>query len=146
MHSGGRGFEPLHVHQKFHWEVAQWQSIRLLTGRLQVRVLPSQPVWSNMPRGLNRTDLNTTGVTYKDGTPVTVPKNFGTPIDTTTHNFGNPVTLPKDFGNPVTWAPNSNHFGNIIGGNPAATSGFLLEDSSGVILLEDGSILLLEVQ
>ncbi len=71
-----------------------------------------------MPRGLNRTDLNSTGTSYKDGTPVTLPKTFGTPIDLTTHNFGNPVTHgddPTQFGNDVTWpTPDPAHFGNDL--------------------------------
>lgn len=100
-----------------------------------------------MPLGLNRTDLNTTGITYKDGFPVTEPLEFGTPI-TEPHEFGSPVTTPIDVGNPVTWpTPDPAHFGNIFNGVvPPIVSGFELEDGSGVILLEDGSILLLEVQ
>jgi hypothetical protein len=97
-----------------------------------------------MPLGLNRTDLNSSGTSYKNGTPVTTP-----------HNFGNPVTEPVDFGNDipsdgkeqnkVTWVPSPAHFGNIIGGSGGA-SGFELESGAGVILLENGSILLLEIQ
>lgn len=67
-----------------------------------------------MPRGLVRTDLNTTGVSYKDGSPVTLPKSFGNPI-TLPKNFGNPVVLPKNFGNVVNWpTPDPAHFGNEI--------------------------------
>ncbi len=96
-----------------------------------------------MPLGLNQTDLNASGTSYKDGTPITTPHEFGNAI-TTPHNFGNPIPTSGTEQNLVTWAPSPSHFGNIIGGN--STSGFLLEDASGVILLEDGSILLLEVQ
>jgi len=99
-----------------------------------------------MPLGLNRTDLNTTGTSYRNGSPVTLPKSFGNPV-TLPKNFGNPVELPKDFGNPVNWAtPDPTHFGNLIGGGGAGSSGFELEDISGLILLEDGNILLLENQ
>jgi len=67
-----------------------------------------------MPRGLNRTDLNTTDVDYLHGNPVVLPVTFGTPI-TLPHNFGNQP--PFDPGNPVTWVPNPAHFGNIFGAN-----------------------------
>jgi len=67
-----------------------------------------------MPRGLNRTDLNTTDTNYLHGNPVVEPVNFGQPV-TLPKNFGNSVTLPKNFGNPVTWVPSPAHFGNIIG-------------------------------
>ena len=96
-----------------------------------------------MPKGVVRTDLNTTGTSYKDGTPVTLPHTFGTPV-TLPHTFGNvePVadqTLAK---NAVTWQPTPTHFGNIF--NPIATNAlelengnlFELEDGSGLILLE----------
>jgi hypothetical protein len=63
-----------------------------------------------MPRGLNRTG------DYRNGTPITLPHEFGTPMDLTTHNFGNPVTLPKNFGNPITLP---HEFGNVI--TPAVT-------------------------
>lgn len=61
-------------------------------------------------RGLNRTDLNTSHVNYRLGDPVTLPKSFGTAVNTATKNFGNPVTLPLA-GNAVT-LPKS--FGNTI--------------------------------
>lgn len=56
-----------------------------------------------MPRGLNRTDLNSTGTSYRDGTPVTTP-----------HEFGNPITTPHNFGNTVDWTPDPAHFGNPV--------------------------------
>lgn len=69
-----------------------------------------------MPIGKVNDDLNITGDTFKDGTPIIEP-----------HEFGTPVTLPKDFGtdipvsdptlnsNPVNWqTPNPAHFGNIF--------------------------------
>ena len=89
----------------------------------------------------------------------------GFPINTATHQFGNPVTvtdtnhiepqpmpvgtgniltlpviygslvnLPYQFGNPIPYVP------------PSSASGFELEDGSGIILLEDWTELLLEVQ
>lgn len=67
-----------------------------------------------MPLGLDRTDLNSTGTSYRGGTPV----------NTETIDFGNPVTTPVNFGNAipsngknenvVNWAPSPSHFGNII--------------------------------
>jgi len=101
-----------------------------------------------MPEGIVRTDLNKTGTSYEDGSPVTLPKNFGNIVNWTPSpaHFGNPVpaTDPTFNSNPVTWLPNPAHFGNIIGAT--TSSGFELEDASGVILLEDGTILLLEIQ
>jgi hypothetical protein len=92
--------------------------------------------------------LNRTG-DWRNGFPVVEPLVFGNPI-TEPKNFGNPVTLPKNFGNPVTWTVSPVHFCNVIGGvippPPPLTSGFELEDGSGVILLESGDILLLEAQ
>lgn len=41
-HARGRRFDPAWLHH--FWDVAQWQSVRLLIGWLQVRVLPSQPI------------------------------------------------------------------------------------------------------
>ena len=89
-----------------------------------------------MPEGLVRKDLNTTGIDYRNGTPVTLP-----------HDFGNDVTWlpsPAHFGNPMTWVPSPAHFGNLINGNGSeddllqedGTSTFILENSSGNILLE----------
>jgi hypothetical protein len=86
-----------------------------------------------MPLGLNRIG------DFRDGSPLTLPHNFGDTV-TLPKNFGNPA-IPATFGSPVTLPKN---FGNIIGGGPSTTSGFLLEDGSGVILLESGDILLLE--
>lgn len=68
-----------------------------------------------MPEGAVRTDVNSTGDSFRDGTPVTLPVAPGTA-----------VTLPKEFGteipvadatlksNPVTWLPTPEHFGNSI--------------------------------
>ena len=65
-----------------------------------------------MPRGLDRTDLNTTGTSFRNGIPVVTPINFGQAV-TLPKNFGN--VMPFDAGNPVTWAPSPVHFGNDIG-------------------------------
>lgn len=69
-----------------------------------------------MPRGINRSDPNNGGKSYRDGIPVTTPVDFGTDI-TLPHDFGNDVTWtpdPAHFGNAVTWAPSPAHFGNKI--------------------------------
>jgi hypothetical protein len=68
-----------------------------------------------MPEGIVRTDLNQTGTTYKDGTPVTEPHEFNTPV-TLPLNVGNPVppTDPTLNSNPVTWKPDPAKFGNEI--------------------------------
>jgi hypothetical protein len=105
-----------------------------------------------MPLGLNRTDLNTTGITYKDGSPVDWPTpdpaHFGNPVDWLTPDpahFGNPIPSDGNNQNIVDWmTPNPAHFGNIFGGSisgdqlelESGLGGFELEDGSGVILLE----------
>jgi hypothetical protein len=71
-----------------------------------------------MPRGLNRSG------DFRNGSPITLPLTFGTPVNTATHNFGNPVTLPQNFGNAVTLPKN---FGNIIT-PPAATTPTITPD------------------
>jgi hypothetical protein len=100
-----------------------------------------------MPLGTecNRTDLNKTGISYKDGDPITIPHEFGTPVNLP-HDFGNDIPSSGTNENDVTWLPSSEHFGNVFNLGPLVTSGFELEDSSGVILLESGDILLLEIQ
>jgi hypothetical protein len=76
-----------------------------------------------MPEGLVRTDLNKTGTTYKNGTPITLPHDFGNDVTWATPNaahFGNPIpaTDPTFNSNPVTWStPDPAHFGNEIGGS-----------------------------
>src|SRR5271157_5452633 len=64
-----------------------------------------------MPRGLDRTDLNSTGTSYRRGTPVSAPVIFGTPV-TLPKTFGN--RMPFDAGNHVSWTPRPAHFGNLI--------------------------------
>lgn len=65
-----------------------------------------------MPRGLNRSG------DFRNGTPITLPHEFGTPVDLTTKDFGNEVNWTPDpayFGNPVTWTtPTPDHFGNPV--------------------------------
>jgi hypothetical protein len=99
-----------------------------------------------VPIGKNNTDLNTTGINYLKGTPITIPHEFSTPI-LEPHDFGNdiPVSDPTLDSNPVTWTPTPEHFGNLFGQTFTAF-GFELEDGSGVLLLESGDVLLLEVQ
>jgi hypothetical protein len=74
-----------------------------------------------MPRGLNRSG------DFRNGTPITLPHEFGNPI-TTPHDFGNDVTWtpnPTHFGNAVTWStPDPTHFGNSIGPSQQATPTF----------------------
>ena len=53
-----------------------------------------------MPRGLDRTDLNTSGTSFRHGIPVVTPVSFGQAV-ILPKNFGN--TMPFDAGNPVTW-------------------------------------------
>lgn len=100
-----------------------------------------------MPCGLVRTDLNITGINYLDGFPVTLPLDFGNEVDwaPSPAYFGNPVppTDPTFNSNPVTWIVNPAHFGNIIGAT-IVTDAFELENGSGILLLENGSILLQE--
>ena len=99
--------------------------------------------------------LNRTGG-YLRGFPVVEPLVFGTVINIATHNFGNLVTLPvaygnpviepKNFGNPVPLYPTTYVAGSTPPSPPSSASGFELEDGSGIILLEDGDVLLLEQQ
>jgi hypothetical protein len=104
-----------------------------------------------MPLGVNRTDLNTTGITYKDGFPVTWPTpnpaHFGNPVDWLTPDpthFGNPIPSDGNNVNTVDWqTPDPAHFGNLfaVGFNGAIE----LEDGSGVIELESATgVILLE--
>ncbi len=109
-----------------------------------------------MPTGLNRNDLNLTGIDYLHGFKITYLPIDGIaqpgneidylPVDGFAFP-GNLVTwlpTPTHFGNPVTWAtPNPAHFGNIfgglIGGNLLQEDGvslFLLENDLGWIILE----------
>ena len=110
-----------------------------------------------MPTGLNRTDLNTTGIDYLHGFKITYlpidgiaqPGNEIDYLPVDGYAFpGNLVTwlpTPMHFGNPVTWAtPNPAHFGNIFGQSfgdfllqEDGVSLFELEDGSGYILLEN---------
>ena len=77
--------------------------------------------------GINRTDLNDTGTTYKNGFPVTLPLNVGNPI-TEPMNFGNSIPSSGTNENAVDWTPSPAHFGNDIGGSspPPPPSGSFL--------------------
>jgi hypothetical protein len=102
-----------------------------------------------MPLGINRTDLNKTGITYKDGFPITLPHNFGNDVDWLTPDpahFGNPIPSDGHNVNTVDWfTPNPAHFGNIFGGSIPGGNQLELEDGSGGFELEDGSgVILLE--
>ena len=105
-----------------------------------------------MPLGLNRTDLNVTGITYLHGFPVNLNTlEFGNLITwfPESSHFGNVILLPLNLGNAVNWRVETSRFGNYINfipTPPPTVSGIELEDGSGVILLENGDILLLEVQ
>jgi len=66
-----------------------------------------------MPLGMDRTDLNTSGINYRLGNPVTLPKNFGTVITNLTPE-GNPIPASGTEQNVVTWTPSPAHFGNDI--------------------------------
>ncbi len=114
-----------------------------------------------MPRGLVRTDLNTTGVSYRNGNPVppASPSDNSNPVNwvPSPAHFGNPVTVtptggrepqpaPIGTGNVVNWAPSPAHFGNKILPGVDEGYGIELEDGLGLIELEDGDTLLLEQQ
>jgi hypothetical protein len=94
-----------------------------------------------MPCGLVRTDLNKTGISYRNGFPILLPWEFGTAV-TLPWFFGNPVppTDPTFNSNPVNWTVNPAHFGNIIGGS--IFSVLLLDDGSEFLLDSGGNILL----
>lgn len=102
--------------------------------------------------GLNRTDLNVTGITYLHGSPVDLTDiEFGNLVDwnPSPSYFGNIVLLPLNIGNTVNWRVHpdqfygSPHFGNIFGQfgdfllQEDGISLFVLEDGSGEILLEN---------
>jgi len=99
--------------------------------------------------------LNRTGG-YMRGFPITLPHSYGNQVNLVTHNFGNLVTLPvaygnpaiepKNYGNPVPLYPTTYITGGTPPSPPSSANGFELEDGSGVILLENGYILLLENQ
>ena len=100
-----------------------------------------------MPLGVNRTDLNTTGITYKDGFPITLPHNFGNDVDWLTPDpahFGNPIPSDGNNVNTVDWqTPDPAHFGNLFSKGPHGA--FELETGTGLFELENGSgVLLLE--
>lgn len=88
-----------------------------------------------MPLGLNRTDLNSTGVSFRNGTPVTEPLDFGNDV-MLPHNFGNPIPSSGTNQNIVNWLPSPSYFGNEIGGGSLG-SYILQADSVSRILLAD---------
>jgi hypothetical protein len=81
------------------------------------------------PRGLNRNDINDGGSSYRNGTPITEPHNFGNPAPP--DSFGN--VPPFDAGNQVTWQPSPAFFGNQIGSaSPAPTVASLDVTTGGI--------------
>ena len=88
-----------------------------------------------MPRGLNRTNLNSTGTSYRNGTPVTLPITFGNPV-TLPHDFGNDA--PFTFGNPVTLP---HDFGNDIGSGSSSSYLLQADGVSHILLAQGGAIL-----
>lgn len=95
-----------------------------------------------MPLGLNRTDANSSGTSFKNGTPVTLPLNVGNPAPPA--SFGNPIPSSGTEQNTVTWLPSPSHFGTLIGS--LISNGILLENGVDFFSLEDGSgVLILEV-
>ena len=73
-----------------------------------------------MALGINRSDPNNGGTSYRSGSPVTLPHNFGNPV-TTPVNFGNPIPSDGKNVNTVNWVPSPAHFGNTVG--PPAPTG-----------------------
>jgi len=108
-----------------------------------------------LPCGLVRTDLNLTGISFRNGFPLILPANFeadnepsfpGNIVDWLPNpaHFGNPVP-PTDASfnsNPVTWSVNPSQFGNIIGG--ILFGYLLLVDGTPIWLVGDTEILLVE--
>jgi hypothetical protein len=96
-----------------------------------------------MPCGLVRKDLNLTGVSFRNGSPITLPHDFGNPVNWTPNpaHFGNPVppTDPSFNSNPVNWIVNPAHFGNLIG----PVGNFLLLADNTLILLTNGTGILI---
>jgi hypothetical protein len=69
------------------------------------------------PLGRNVTDLNSTGISYRNGTPVTLPLDVGNEVtwNQDPAHFGNPVPTSGTEQNVVNWSPTPTHFGNEIG-------------------------------
>lgn len=61
-----------------------------------------------MPLGKNRTG------DFRNGNPVTLPKNFGNVVTTIPANNDNPVPTAGTEKNTVNWTPSPTHFGNTI--------------------------------
>jgi hypothetical protein len=78
-----------------------------MPARLLERILMS-------PLGVNRTDANVPpNTTFRDGQPVTLPKNFGQPV-TLPKNDGNPIPSSGTNENTVDWEVTPSHFGNTV--------------------------------
>lgn len=71
-----------------------------------------------MPKGIVRADLNQGGTSYRNGTDVTLPKEYGTEVELPL-DLGNPVPAnPAYDTNVVDWTPAADHFGNVISPPP----------------------------
>jgi len=84
-----------------------------------------------MPLGLNRTDLNMTGISYYQGFPVTLP-----------HTFGNQNRLT--FGNPIPTSGTEQNKIPAYGGNTFAS--YILLETGQSITVESGTGQLLKEQ
>jgi hypothetical protein len=70
---------------------------------------------------------------FRNGTPVTLPLTFGTPVDGTSKNYGNvqPQSNSTLNSNPVTWLPAASHFGNQVSLSMQAVLPILLVEAGG---------------
>jgi hypothetical protein len=79
-----------------------------------------------MGLGLNRTDLNNTGTSYRNGTPVTLPLDVGNDVGWQTPDpthFGNPILTSGTEQNVVNWpTPDPTHFGNNVSIEPTLST------------------------
>ena len=69
------------------------------------------------PLGINRSDPNHGGTSYRNGTPITEPHDFGNDVTWPTPDpahFGNSIPSSGTNQNTVNWVPSPAHFGNII--------------------------------
>lgn len=80
-----------------------------------------------MPCGLVRSG------DYREGTPITLPHQFGNTVAGANQPFGNvnPQSNPSLDSNPVTWTPSPAHFGNQVG--------FLLQCVPPVVVIAPGA-------
>ena len=69
---------------------------------------------------------------FRNGTPITLPHQFGTPVAGENEPFGNvePQSNPRMAGNPVDWSPSSAHLGNQVS--------FLLQTVPPIVIVAPG--------